>query len=280
MPRHISSTQSTAARRAGHVRLGWVVAAFLSSLVLVSCVMVAAAWILGGRAPAATSSVQELLPPEPEPDSSANSGEEAAMASALSPAVGTHEDYVVGEAAVVLPGARTGAEVREIPVENLSGLKELGWSVPYLNRSGYDHQYLETSSLEGVRTIQAHLSDGEHYINVAETRPEEEERELYPLREKLHNVVDLDAVTEETLELSTGHEGSFFVSDQRAAWTAAVEMPQVQYVITSNLPAESAPEIASWVLITDRSRVQLLPSSPGAGDRLERGFEELFALFD
>lgn len=262
------------------VRLGWAAGIFFSSVTLVLCVIVAAAWVLGGRAAQTTLSVQELLPPQPREDAAAESEAQTATASGLQPPAGADEMYTVGDTAAVLPGALDTSVVHEIPVESISALKSLGWAVPYLSRRGYEHQYAETTLLNGVRTIQSRLSDGDHYINVAETRPEEDDVELQPLGEKLHTVVDLDSVIAESLELSTGEDASLYRAEDESLWTVAVDNSGVQYVITSDLPAEAAAEISSWVLVTDRSRVQILPSSPGASDRLERGFDELRSLLE
>lgn len=262
------------------VRFGWAAGIFLSSVALVLCVLVAAAWVLGGRAAQTAPSVQELLPPQPREDAAAESEAQAATVSGLQPPVGADETDTVGDTAAVLPGALDTSVVSEIPVESISALKSLGWAVPYLSRRGYEHQYAETTLLNGVRTIQSRLSDGDYYINVAETRPEGAGVELQPLGEKLHTVVDVDSVIAESIELSTGEDASLYRAGDDSLWTAAVDNSAVQYVITSDLPAEAAAEISSWVLVTDRSRVQILPSSPGAADRLERGFGELLSLFE
>lgn len=285
MRRHLSTLETTASRHSrlgesGGVRLGWIVGIFLSSLAMVVAVIVAAAWVVGGRVASTEPTVQELLPPEPRQDPQTQPGEAVTMTSGLQPPVGVGEDYIADESALVLPGARQGSHIREIPVESITALKSMGWAVPYLSRQGFEHEYAETTSLDGVRTIQARLSNGDHYINVAETRPEGPEVELKPLSDKLHEVVNLDRVAAETVELATGHEANLYLAEEGAAWTAAVENSAVQYVITSDMPTESAPDVSSWVLVTDRSRVQMLPSSPGTADRLERGFEELFAIFD
>ena len=285
MRRHLSTLETTASRHsrlseAGGVRLGWVVGIFLSSLVVVVTVIVAAAWIVGGRVSSPDPTVQELLPPEPRQDPEAQSEEAVSMTSGLQPPVGVGEEYVADESVLVLPGAQPGSQISEIPVESISALKNLGWAVPYLSRIGFEHEYAETTRLDGVRTIQARLTDGDHYINVAETRAEGSDLELKPLSQKLHEVVNLDRVVAETVELSTGHEANLYRADEGATWTAAVENSAVQYVITSDMPADVAREVSSWVLVTDRSRVQMLPSSPGTADRLERGFEELFTIFD
>lgn len=283
MQRQPSTQKRPASRTSGSLgssglRLGWVVGVFLSCLALVVCVIVAAAWMLGGRAAHTAPTVQELLPPQPVHDSAEDT--EAATVSGLQPPVGAADSFTVGETAAILPGARDTSRVKEIPVESISALKSMGWTVPYLSRRGYEHQYAETALLNGVRTVQTRLSDGDHYINVAETRPEAAEAELQPLGEKLHTMVNLDAVASETLPLSTGQEASLYRADDDTLWTAAVENDAAHYVITSDLPVDAAGEISSWVLITDRSRVQMLPASPDASDRLERGMDELLSLFD
>ena len=269
-----------APRRRQGVSPGWTIGIFFSSLTLVVCVIVAAAWGLGGRVVHTPPTVQELLPPEPRQHAGSEAGGEATMASGLQPPAGAGEEYSINGAAAVLPGASEISEVQEIPIENIGALKSMGWAVPYLSRSGYEHQYAETTSLDGVRTIQARLSDGDYYVNVAETRAEEADVGLEPLSENLHSVVDQQRVMTESMELGSGQEADLYQATDGSSWTAAVESTAVHYVITSDLPVEAAAEISSWVLITDRSRIQVLPSSPGAGDRLERGFEELFGLFD
>lgn len=278
-PEHVSAPMRGRRRSTRH-HLIWVLSVFSVSLVTVLCVIIATAWILGGRTVPGSPTVQSLLPPEPipEPESEAISAAEAAT-SALRPAAGTDEEYVVGEAAAILPGAGQSFEVSEIPVESFPELKAMGWAVPHLTGFDLEPEYVETGSAEGVRTIQVQFTDGERYVNVAETRSEEGGKELVALHEKLHSVVDVDGVSAERRQLTTGDEATVYLSDSGAAWTSAVESSAVQYVITSNLPAAAATEVSSWVMVTDRSRLQRLPASPGPGDRLERGFEELAAWF-
>ncbi|WP_150462156.1 hypothetical protein [Nesterenkonia ebinurensis] len=278
MPRTISSTPR-GSRTPGRVSLSWVIAVFGASFALVACIILGAAWVLGGRAAPTTPTVTELLPPEPRQSPNVTADSEVATVSALHAPAGTDEEYLVGEAAAILPGALKSTEVKELPVDRISDLKPLGWAVPYLDREGFQHDYVETSSVESVRTIQVRLTDGTSFINVAETRPEAEKVELYPLHEKLHSVVNLDAVTAETLELTTGQEATLYREEEAETWTTAVETSSVQYVITSSLPHHRASEITSWVMITDRSRVQLAPNVPGPADRLERGFDEIFGWF-
>lgn len=279
------TTERSAARPAGlrgtgRLHPGWIIGIFLSSLALVACVIVAAAWTLGGRAVSTTSTVQELLPPQPRVDDAGASVNEVNTASGLQPPVGTADEYVVDEAATVLPGAREASPITEIPTDSVAALKSMGWVVPYLSRSGFEHEYVETTSLDGVRTIQVRLTDGENYVNVSETRVEDSTAELVPLSEKLTSIVNLDSVTSESVELTSGHSVNVYRMEEGSSWTAAVENGAAHYVITSDLSSETAAEVASWVLVTDRSRLQMLPSSPGTADRLDRGFEELFDIFD
>lgn len=279
MPSTIKSA-SRRARTAGRPPIGWILAVFTASVAMVVCVFLALAWFVGGRMVPTSPTVQELLPPEPRQSPNVSSPEDVTAVSALQPPVGAQDEYVVGEAAAILPGARKSTEIKELPVGRLDDLKPMGWAVPYLSRGEFDHEYVETSSLDGVRTIQVRLADGQDFINVAETRPESDDVQLYPLQEKLHSVVNLDEVSAQEMELTTGHEGTLYSAEDADVWTSAVETSNVQYVITSSLPAASASEVTSWVLITDRSRVQLLPSSPGPADRIERGFEEMRSWFE
>ncbi len=278
MSRTTSST-TRGSRAPSRVSLSWVAAVFGASCALVVCIVLAAAWVLGGRTAPTSPTATELLPPEPRQSPNVSADGDLAAVSALQAPVGTDEQYLVGETAAILPGSIKSTEVRELPVERIGDLKPLGWAVPYLDRDGFQHDYVETSSVESVRTIQVRLSDGTSFINVAETRAEAEGVELHPLQEKLHSVVNLDAVTVEALELTTGQEAFLYLEDEAETWTTAVETPSAQYVITSSLPEHRASEITSWVMITDRSRVQLAPNVPGPADRLERGFDELLGWF-
>ena len=284
--RHLSTLETTASRHdrlgeSGGVRLGWIVGIFLSSLIAVVTVIVAAAWIVGGRVASTDPTVHELLSARaaagsPDPVWGGSQRRPPDCSRSLASVRNTSPTNLQWSC----PAQDRADNIREIPVESITALKSMGWAVPYLSRRGFDHEYAETSSLDGVRTIQARLSNGDHYINVAETRPEGPDVELRPLSDKLHEVVNLDSVVAETVELATGHEANLYLAEEGATWTAAVENSAVQYVITSDMPTEAASDISSWVLVTDRSRVQMLPSSPGTADRLERGFDELFAIFD
>src|SRR5699024_9629490 len=127
MRRHLSVGESTASRHRrlndlGGVRLGWVVGIFLSSLVVVVTVVVAAAWVLGGRVTPTDPTVQELLPPEPRQDPDTQAGESVTMTSGLQPPAGIGEEFVTDESAVALPGFRKGSNIREIPVESIAAL--------------------------------------------------------------------------------------------------------------------------------------------------------------
>lgn len=287
MPRQLSQIQHSgvtrrssrpeALRRSSRLHVGWLFGVFVCSIAAVLCVMVSTAWFLGGRYQATTATVQELLPPEPAESShsSRDSAESSTVSSAMH-STGSESSPVSEEAEPpLLPGAAQSADINEIPVENFSELKSMGWAIPYLNRRGYVPDHVETASAEGVRTIQVHFTDGQHRVNVAETRPEREDVALKPLGEKLTRYINGSAYEVSSVELHTGHEAHVFVTEDDHQWTAALETSGAQYVITSDLPSDSAAEISSWVVITDRSRLQLVPSSENVSDRLERGFEEL-----
>lgn len=260
------------ARRAGRLSVGWICAVFLTSLATVLCLIVATAWFLGGRA-VPVPTLQSLLPPEPRGADELPAREDS----------GTPVNTAAGQQAsvedpIILPGAQGAVPIREISLDNLSQLKRLGWAVPYLE-GGYNmrSESLKTGSVDGMRTMQLSMSDGRNYITVAETRVEEEDMVLAPLSEKLMSRIDLTSVTSERILLSTGQEALLFIDRGGAAWTTAVDTGNVQYVISSDLPAAAASEVTSWVMITDRSRVQMLPTSPGTADRLERGFDEIIS---
>ncbi|RJN32883.1 hypothetical protein D3250_03450 [Nesterenkonia natronophila] len=252
----------------------------MSSASVVVCVIVAAAWVIGGRSEPVTGSVQDLLPPEPRQSPPVSSGDaETVSGSALQPPEAQEHDYVSSEAAAVQPGDWENTAVKEIPRERLNDLKSLGWAVPFLDRSGFSYDVVRTSSAGSERTIQVHLTDGTDFISVAETRAESEETNLSPLREKLDGPVDLSKVRADSLELSTGHESTVYTSEESAVWTAAVETPHVQYLVSASLHPASAEDVASWVMVTDRSRVHISDSVPGPADRLERGFDEMLTWF-
>ncbi|MCT1607737.1 hypothetical protein M3B43_10500 [Nesterenkonia massiliensis] len=263
------------ARRAGRLSVGWICAVFLTSLATVLCLIVATAWFLGGRA-VPVPTLQSLLPPEPRAADELPTRENADSGTAVNTAAAGQQAPL--EEPVILPGAQGAAPIREISLDNLSQLKRLGWAVPYLE-GGYNmrSESLKTGSVDGVRTMQLNMSDGRNYVTVAETRVEEEDLVLAPLSEKLMSRIDLASVTSERILLSTGQEALLFIDRGGAAWTTAVEAGNVQYVISSDLPAAAASEVTSWVMITDRSRVQMLPTSPGTADRLERGFDEIIS---
>lgn len=264
-----------------HPQWGWLLAALMTSVAVVACVVIAAAWIVGGRAAPVTSSVQELLPPEPRQSPSMDSGDaETAAVSAPQPPVPLEIDAVIGETAAHLPDALGSPSAKEIPEGSLEDLKALGWAVAFLDREGFSHDAFETSAVDGERTVQVHLTDGSDFINVAETRAEAENQELDPLRDKLSGLVDLSSVRAESIELSTGHESTVYGAEDAEYWTAAIETPAVQYVVTTSLPPAAAQEVASWVMVTDRSRVHMSQTAPGPTDRLERGFDEMLDWFE
>lgn len=192
--------------------------------------------------------------------------------------------WVVGSRSVVppqqgsvLPPEGDSGSVHEIPVEQLSELKPLGWSVAHLSGYGLRPLHAETEIGGGARTVQVRLSDGESFVEVAETRAEQEDAELEPLAERVGEVVDLETAEHQEIQLSTGDTGEVFRPGPDGQWTAAVETSYAQYIITSDMAEVPPSQLAAWVLVTDRSRLQILPAEePGGLDRIERGLQEIF----
>ncbi len=136
--------------------------------------------------------------------------------------------------------------------------------------------HAETGVVEGVRTIRIHMANSDHWINVSETRAEQGDwssslwrRPWRTPRERKPRAT--------VSSLSSGQTGSLLLGEDY--WTSGAERAGVQYVISSDLPKAHAAEITSWVLATDRSRLQVMPHEPGAADRLERGFDEMGSWF-
>ncbi|GAA1801771.1 hypothetical protein GCM10009771_00460 [Nesterenkonia flava] len=220
-----------------------------------------------------TASVQSLLPPEPrsEPVTAAGSGAGDAVAASSEGELSELDPH-----SGILPGSRASVPIHELPVEKLSLLKTWGWSLPHLADRGYEPEKLETGVIEGVRTIQLQLVDDNYTMWVAETRAEEEGRTLDPIEEKVLKVLDPADFSAERLQLSTGDECTLYISESDDSWTAAMETDRAQYVISSDMPTAAASQIMSWVMLTDRSRVQTQPLAPSASERVGRGLEELF----
>ncbi|GAA3279179.1 hypothetical protein GCM10020260_02060 [Nesterenkonia halobia] len=216
------------------------------------------------------------------PSSAPGSGAAAASTPAASLPVGLEESRRPQGRVASLPGAVERMPVRSVPVDQLDRLHRLGWNVAELHGLGQAMQADDaaTAQAAGVRTVQVHHTDGEHTITVAETRPSDDSTELRPLAEKLDEILDLDAVDRESLTLPTGEDCTVYRSAAEGRWTAAVDAGSVQYVITSDLDASAVAAVADWVMTTDRSRVQQMPSSPDAGERLERGFRSLLGWMD
>ncbi|MGJ9373525.1 hypothetical protein [Nesterenkonia sp. CF4.4] len=272
---HRSWQRAAVAHEATRPRAGWLVALTLLVLVLLGVLVFVAAWVVGGRALPQINSVQSLLPQGPQ--SSEQEGEGFADDGASStPLTSTDLNLIPIDASdATLPGAPESSEIQQIPLDSLNALKSLGWSVPHLSGFGLTTEYAETGVVDGIRTVQVRLTDGEHRLDISETRPEESGVELAALESKLDGVVDTSAAARETLALRTGDDCQLYVSEESEEWTAAMESARVQYVVTSDLPAETAEQISNWVMATDRSRVQVLPIVPSGSERLERGFEEL-----
>lgn len=257
--------------RSARPRAGWLVVVCLMVTVTAGLVLFAAAWVLGGRASSAPTSVEALVP--------ADGG---ALAPTTSAPAGASEPSVQADGAARLPGAEAMTTVHEVRLDRIDELKGLGWTVGHLVDFGFgfDPQNLETGVVDGVRTVELLLADGGEYISVAETRPEVEGAELTALRETLAPLLDEDLVEHRHITLGTGEGCDLFVARSGDRWTAAVESGNAQYVITSNLSESSAERVADWVMASDRARVQMLPTDPSVGERLERGLDELFRWMD
>ncbi|MBO0594405.1 hypothetical protein I2485_06575 [Nesterenkonia sp. E16_7] len=273
---HRSWHRGAVANEATRPRAGWLVVLALLVLAMLGVLMFVAAWVVGGRALPQINSVQSLLPQGAQ--SSLQEAEVSTDGAADAPLTSTDLNLIPVDASdATLPGAPESTEIQQIPLESLNALKSLGWSVPHLSGFGLTTEYAETGVVEDIRTVQLRLTDGEHRLDISETRPEESGVELAALESKLEGVVDTSAAVQETLTLRTGDECELFISEEAQEWTAAMESGRVQYVVTSDLPAETAEQISNWVMATDRSRVQVLPIVPTGSERLERGFEELLA---
>lgn len=274
---HRSWPSGAVSQEATRTRAGWLVALVLLVVALLGVLVFVSAWVVGGRALPQINSVQSLLPQGSQ--SSPQHDEELPEDRAASiPLTSSDLNLIPVDASdATLPGAPESAEIQQIPLDSLNALKSLGWSVPHLSGFGLVTEYAETGVVEGVRTVQVRLTDGEHRLDISETRPEESGVELAALETKLGPVLDATATERETLTLRTGDDCELYISEESQEWTAAMESGRVQYVVTSDLPEETAEQISNWVMATDRSRVQVLPIVPTGSERLERGFEELIA---
>ena len=260
-------------QRPARPRAGWLVVLSLIVLLLLGVLVFVAAWVVGGRALPQINSVQSLLPQGTQ--TSQSRVEEVRENQDLSlSSTDLNLTPIDGEDAV-LPGSPDTTEIQQIPLDSLSALKSLGWSVPHLAGFGLTTEYAETGVVDGVRTVQVRLTDGEHHLDVSETRSEESGVEMAPLDSKLASAVDVSEAERETLTLRTGDECEIYISGEDEEWTAVMESGRVQYVVSSDLPTSTAEQISNWVMATDRSRVQVLPIVPSGSERLERGFEEL-----
>ncbi|GAA1136310.1 hypothetical protein [Nesterenkonia lutea] len=292
MTRHDSSTPSvrgastgeshrgwpgaTTTHEATRPRAGWLVALSLLVLVLLGALVCVAAWVIGGRALPPISSVQSLLPQSDQSSQTQQDGVPADPDPGLSISSNDLNLIPVDDPDTsVLPGSPETTDIQQIPLDSLSALKSLGWSVPHLAGFGLATEYAETGVVAGIRTVQVRLTDGEHHLDVSETRPEQAELEMAPLQSKLADVVDVSDARQESITLRTGDECQLYISEDKEQWTAAMETGRVQYVVSSDLPETAAEQISNWVMATDRSRVQVLPIVPSGSERLERGFEEL-----
>ncbi|WP_218220572.1 hypothetical protein [Nesterenkonia sp. Act20] len=263
------------AHKATRPRAGWLVVLSLIVLALLGVLVFVAAWVVGGRALPQISSVQSLLPQGSQSSETQQEGD-AALTNPGVPLTSTDLNLIpVDDSDSMLPGSPETTEIQQIPLDSLNALKSLGWSAPHLSGFGLATEYAETGVVAGIRTVQIRLTDGEHHLDVSETRPEEAGVEMAPLESKLASAVDVSDARKENITLRTGDECQLFISEDEKEWTAAMESGRVQYVVSSDLPESAAEQISNWVMATDRSRVQVLPIVPSGSERLERGFEEL-----
>lgn len=184
-------------------------------------------------------------------------------------------------------GAQVGGQAAEepsssgmhqIPLDQLNQLSPLRWNVAHLSGYGLEPRQAETQLADGVRTVEVKLSNGEGVVEVAETRAEEEGVELTPLRDLVARTVDLETAEHREIELSTGDAGELYGTEDSRTRTVAVGTSYAHYVITSDMAEVPAADLAAWVLVTDRSRLQVLPSEESGGlDRIERGLREMFS---
>lgn len=255
------------------VSLALVCGVFLASVAAVALALLAAAWVLGGRVVAGPDNVDEILPAEP-PEAPSTLGPQFIQ---VDESPSSQADQGADVVSLMPPGRLTEGNV-QLPAESLHQLKELGWVLPYLVQQGAEVDFMQTSADSGERTVLAQLSVGGQEVTVAETRAEATDQRLQPLAERTAGFADRDGVTTERLKLSTGEESTLFRHVETDSWSTAVETDGAQYIISAEMPSAAASSVSSWVLNADRSRVQLLPSSPDNGDRLERGIDELRSL--
>ena len=208
------------------------------------------AWIVGGRVQAGSLG-ERLLPAE---DQGAQAGGGQPTDDAAAPLA------------------------HRIPVDQLDQLRPLGWNVAQLSGYGLEPQQAETQLVDGVRTVDVELSNGDSVVEVAETRAEEEGAELTPLRDLAARSVDLEEAEHQAIELSTGDEGDLYRVEDSAERTVTVGTSYAHYVITSDMDEVPAADLAAWVLVTDRSRLQVLPTEEaGVLDRIGQGLREIFS---
>lgn len=236
-------------RRPPRSRAGWIAVLCVAAAALAGIVFFSA-WVVGGRVQSGSFG-ERLLPAE---DQGAQAG----------------DDQPVDDAAASV--------MHQIPVEQLDQLRPLGWNVAQLSGYGLEPQQAETQLVDGVRTVDVELSNGDSVVEVAETRAEEEGAELTPLRDLAARSVDLEEAEHQEIELSTGDEGDLYRVEDSAERTVTVGTSYAHYVITSDMDEVPTADLAAWVLVTDRSRLQVLPTEEaGVLDRIGQGLREIFS---
>ena len=228
------------------------------------------AWVVGGRAVSAPpESVDAVLPDDGETTMAYDPTDQIPVASSLTEACeeacdhhhwGTPEDQTT---------------VYQLNDEELAELDPLGWNVPRFSGFGLSMLSAETTSTEGVRTVTVRHTDGTHDLLVSETRPDQDAEEVPSMKPALDKAAQEANIVVENFTLSTGDEASLYEDGQDGSWTVLVEGHDVEYIATSDLGTDAASRIASWMMITDHSRLQGMPAEPDSADRISQGLEEM-----
>ncbi len=229
------------------------------------------AWVVGGRAASTPPASVDAVLPEEAATTAAEHGTAGPIpvASALTGACEEACDHHHWSA------AEDEATVHQLSDDELAELDPLGWNVPRFAGFGLNAASAETASAEGMRTVTVRHTDGTHDLLVSETRPEQDVQEMPSMKPALDDAAQDAGLPVETLTLSTGDEAFLYDDAEDGSWTLLVGGEAVEYIATSNLGADAAPRIASWMMITDHSRLQGMPDEPDGSDRISQGLEEM-----
>lgn len=228
------------------------------------------AWVVGGRAVSSPpESVDAVLPDDGETTAAYDPADQIPVASSLTEACEEacdHHHWAAPEDQMT---------VYELSDEELAELDPLGWNVPRFAGFGLTVLSAETTTAEGLRTVTVRHTDGTHDLLVSETRPDQDAEEMPSMKPALDEAAQDANVAVETFTLSTGDEASLYEDAQDGSWTVLVEGKEVEYIATSDLGIEAASRIASWMMITDHSKLQGMPDEPDGSDRISQGLEEM-----